>query len=333
MRNKLLLFGLVLVLSLSLVACGGKQEATPPEGEAEGEAAEWVFERPIEIIIPFGPGSGTDTTIRAWAPLAEEELGVPINIQNVEGAGGIKGAEYLANQERDGYTFGMFTPSHVIAAVTGTANFDILNETVPVVRLVHDTNIILAGKHTPYNNLEELIEYCKSNPGKKPSLGMMSIQGIDGAAAKQLCDEAGIELEFIPYGSGAEANAAVLGGHTDMVLTSPFDGNAYIESGDMKGIVLLAEQRASSLPDIQCTGELGIDAYIGPWRGLVAMKGTPQGAIDALESAAKKVEEKQEWKDWKKSVSLDDRPGFADQEQFTQIWFEYYEAMKELLAN
>ena len=142
----------------------------------------------------------------------------------------------------------MFTPSTSLQQLRD-ANFDILNETVVVGWFT--TPILFCRKAYPYNNLEELIEYCKSNPGKKPSLGMMSIQGIDGAAAKQLCDEAGIELEFIPYGSGAEANAAVLGGHTDMVLTSPFDGNAYIESGDMKGIVLLAEQRASSLPDIQ----------------------------------------------------------------------------------
>ncbi len=327
MRNKYLLALMSLVLVVSLVGCSSpKQETTTNNGE-------WVFERPIEIIIPFGPGSGTDTTIRAWAPLIEKEIGVTININNVEGAGGVKGAEFLANQPADGYTFGMYTPSHVIAAVDGTANFDILNDVAHVVRLVQDSNIILAGKHTPYNNLEELIDYCKSNPDKKPTLGMMSINGIDGASAQQLCDAAGIELSFIPYASGAEANAAIMGGHTDMVLTSPFDGNAYIESGDMKGIVLLAEERASNLPDVQCTGELEIDAYIGPWRGIVAMKGTPQGAIDTLEAAAIKVNEMQEWIDWKETVGLNDRPGFANQEEFKEIWFDYYETMKEMRSK
>lgn len=325
MKNKVLLIVLAVILALSLIGC---QKAETPATPAAPKA--WKFERPIEIIIPFGPGSGTDTTIRAWAPLMEKEIGVPIKINNMAGAGGVLGAEFFANQPADGYTFAMFTPSHSIAAVDKTAKFDILNNTMPVVRLVQDSNIILAGKHVPYNNMKELVEYAKANPGKKPTLGMMSINGIDGAAAKQLFDAAGIEVSFIPYASGAEANAAIMGGHTDMVLTSPFDGNAYLKSGDMKGIVLLAEKRASNLPDVQCTGELGLNAYLGPWRGIVAYKGTPQGAIDALEKAALVVNEKKEWIDWKASVGLNDRPGFANQADFKKIWFDYYETMKAL---
>ena len=321
MKNKMLVLVMALVLSVSLIGCTEKEVAT------EGE---WKFDRPIEIVIPFGPGSGTDTTIRAWAPLMEKELGTTININNIAGAGGVMGAEFLANQPADGYTFGMYTPSHVIAAVDGTAKFDILNDTMPVTRLVQDSNIILAGKNVPYNNLTELVEYAKANPNKKPTLGMMSINGIDGASAKQLFDLAGIEVSFIPYASGAEVNAAVMGGHTDMVLTSPFDGNAYLESGDMKAIVLLAEKRATNLPDVECTGDLGVEAYIGPWRGIVAMKGTPQEAIDALEAAAVIVNEKQEWIDWKETVGLNDRPGFANQEEFKTIWMEYFETMKTL---
>lgn len=335
MKNKILLTILSLVMLSSLMGCS-KEQATPttPTTPATPDAPvaeeKWVFDRPVEIVIPFGPGSGTDTTIRAWAPLMEKELGVSITINNVEGAGGVKGAEFLAKQPADGYSFAMYTPSHVIAAVDGTTSFDILNDTIPVTRLVQDSNIILAGKDTPYNNFDELVAYCKANPDKKPTLAMMSINGIDGASAQQLCDVAGIELSFIPYASGAEANAAIMGGHTDMVLTSPFDGNAYLESGDMKGIILLAEKRATNLPDVQCTGDLGLEAYIGPWRGIVAMKGTPQGAIDALEAAAIKVNDMEEWTGWKETVGLNDRPGFANQEDFKKIWSDYYETMKKL---
>ncbi|NLY45419.1 MAG: tripartite tricarboxylate transporter substrate binding protein [Tissierella sp.] len=327
MRKKIMLLSLTLVLVFALLVGCGSEPAN--KDVADGE---WTFERPIEFIIPWGPGSGTDTTIRAWAPLMEKELGVTININNVEGAGGVKGAEFHANQPADGYTFSMYTPSHVIAAVDGTTNFDILNDTVHVVRLVQDSNIVLAGKHVPYNNMGEMIEYVKANPGKAPTIGMMSINGMDGASAKQLFEAAGIEVNFIPYASGAEVNAAVMGGHTDMVMTSPFDGKAYIESGDMKGIVLLAEERSTALPDVECTGELGYEAYIGPWRGIVAKKGTPQGAIDAIEAAAIKVNEMPEWNDWKVTVGLNDRPGFATSEEFKDLWFQYYEDMKELLA-
>jgi tripartite-type tricarboxylate transporter receptor subunit TctC len=162
---------------------------------------------------------------------------------------------------------------------------------------------------------------------------MMSIKGIDGVSAGQFFNELGIEATFIPYGSGSEVNAAVMGGHTDMVLTSPFDGVAYVESGDMKALVLLAEQRGSTMPDVECTGELGIDAYIGPWRAIVAYKGTPQAAIDALEAAIMRADKDAAWTSWKQTVGLMDRPGFTGQEGMAQVWAEYFDTMKELLVD
>lgn len=329
MKKKLSIV-LCIVLTLSMLAgCSNTPASVAPGTDV---AKEWKFERKIEMVCPFGPGSGTDTTLRAWLPLMEKELGVSITINNVEGAGGIKGAEFLNKQPADGYTFGMYTPSHSIAAVNKTTNFDILNETVPVVRLVQDANIILAGKNVPYNNFKELVEYAKANPGKA-KIGLMSIAGIDMVSVKQLFDLAGIDIPLIPYSSGAEVNAAVIGGHVDMVLTSPFDANAYLESGDMKGIVILSEKRASTVPDIESTKELGYEAYIGPWRGIVAKKGTPDEAIAAFEAAAVKVCASPEWDAWKKTVALNDREGYANREDFTKIWATYYETMKTALGK
>ena len=334
MKKKWLHMAAVALLAVTALAGCSKPAETPaPTTGGETPAAEFKFTRPVEFIIPFGPGSGTDTTIRALQPALEKELGVAVKINNKEGAGGVVGAEFYANQPHDGYVFAMYTPSHIIAAVKKTANFDIFNDTIPVARLVHDTNVILAGKNVPYNTIGELIEYVKANPNYVPSIGMMSIQGIDGVAAGQLFDEIGVKANFIPYASGAEANAAIMGGHTDMVLTSPFDGKAFVESGDMKAIVLLAEQRGSTMPDVECTGELGINAYIGPWRAIVAHKGTPQEAIDALEAALARSMENAEWKAWKESVGLNDRPGFAGQEEMAEFWKEYYVIMEEILVQ
>lgn len=327
MRNKKLLLTLVLALVLTFALTGCGNDAKDDEDVAEGA---WEFERPIEFVIPWGPGSGTDTTMRAWAPLMEKEMGVKFTINNVEGAGGVKGGEFYQAQPADGYTFAYNTQSHLIAAIDGTTNYDVMEETIPVARLVQDTNMILAGKHTPYNSATELVEYAKANPDKKPTVAMMSIKGIDGAAATELFDAMGIEVNFIPYSSGAEAEAGVMGGHTDMILASPADAGSYLESGDMKGIVVLAEERSSALPDVECTGELGYDAYIGPWRSVVAKKGTPEGAIKAIQEAAAKVNEMQEWKDWKESMGLNDRPAFAVGEDFQKIWNEDYENLKEL---
>ncbi len=338
-RERILVIVLALVLVFALVGCGSTPTATTAAPTSAGETTaapeveEWTFDRPVEFIITFGPGSGTDTTIRALQAALERELGVGIKINNVEGAGGVVGAEFFANQPKDGYTFAMYTPSHIIAAVNGTTNFDIFNDTIPVARLVHDSNCLLLGKHVPYSTVAEMIEYCDANPDYIPTVGMMSIQGIDGVSTGQFFDELGIEATFIPYGSGSEANAAVMGGHTDMVLTSPFDGVAYVESGDMKALVLLAEQRGTTMPDVECTGELGINAYIGPWRAIVAYKGTPQAAIDALEAAIMRADADPAWTSWKQTVGLMDRPGFTGQEGMGKVWTEYYDIMEEILGN
>lgn len=335
MRKKLLALLCVSLTLLMIVGCGNSSKQAEPAKTETPEAPveeEWKFERPIEFVVCFGPGSGTDATARAILPYVEKELGVPITINNVPGASGIMGAEYLNNQPADGYTFGMYTPSHIIAAINKTVNFDILNETVPVAKLVHDANIILAGKHTPYNNFKELVEYAKANPGKA-KIGVMSVDGIDAIAVQQLCDLAGIEITLVPYPSGAEANAAVIGGHCDMVLTGPDDYASYVESGDMKGIVILSEKRATVAPDVECTAELGYDAYLGPWRGVVCKKGTPEGAIQAFEAALAKANEAPEWIAWKEAASLNDRKGFEGREDFTKLWFEYYDMMKELLEK
>ena len=345
MKKRIFALLLVIALMATLVAaCGTTATTTAATTKAASGATTaattaaattakaFKFDRKIEMVCPFGPGSGTDTTLRNWLPLMEKELGVAIVVNNMAGAGGVTGAEYFNKQPADGYTFAMYTPSHTIAAVNKTTTFDILNDTVPVVRLVQDANIVLAGKKVPYNNMKELVEYVKANPGKA-KIGVMSVAGIDGVSINQLWKAAGIEVPLVGYPSGAEANAAIMGGHIDMVLTSPFDAKAYVDSGDMKGIVLLSEKRASTLPNVECTGELKYDAYIGPWRGIVAKKGTPQAAIDAFEAAAVKVNTMQAWVDWKKSVALNDREGFANQKDFGKIWKDYYETMKTMLGK
>ena len=86
-------------------------------------------------------------------------------------------------------------------------------------------------------------------------------------------------------------------------------------------------------PDMQCTGELGINSYIGTWRGLFAKKGTPQEAIDALLAAVKKAVETQAWQDFLKAGAYDERPGFAGPEEFGQLFESEYKAFTDYLKS
>ncbi len=322
---KKLLLMLTLATSVVLASCSGGEEAT------QAEDGSFVFERPIELVVPFGAGGGSDTTWRAAVPYLEEQLGTSIKVNNVSGASGVKGAEYFNAQPDDGYTFLALTPSHTAAGARGTVNFDIMNDIKPVAKIVQDANVIVAGADVPYNNVEELKEYVLANPGDA-KIGMLSVDGIDAAATMQLFDAVGIEVPMVPFDGGAEANAAVLGGHVDMIIAGPAEVAEYVNGGDFKGIVVLSEERATTLPDIECTGELGYEAYMGAWRGLGVKTTAPEGAAEAMEAALKATIENEEFIAWAESMSLTDRPGWENSEDFTTRWFNDYDTMKEIFG-
>ena len=270
--------------------------------------AEWEWEDDIEITCPFGPGSGTDTTLRALMPQVAKYLGVNIIINNVAGASGVTGALAFGNLPADGYNYAMYTPSHAIAAqkqIHGELDnipFDMLNDTEPVIRLVQDSNVIFADPKLPFSDFEGMVAYAKEHPGEL-TLSLQSVTGIDAVSAQDLFDKAGIDVTIVAA-DGSEAYAMVIGSHASM----------------------------TAMPEVPCTVELGYDATIGPWRGIVAMKGTPEEAMDAFcEAVAHVMATDTSWNEWKESQGLNDREGYAERDDFKVIWQEYNETIGDLL--
>jgi tripartite-type tricarboxylate transporter receptor subunit TctC len=340
--NKRILSLIAMVLALAMmVACGGGttssaasgESSTADSGAASGETAStWEWERDIEIVCTFDVGSGTDTTLRAIMPEVEKIVGVNIIINNVSGASGVNGAEFFNQQPADGYTYAMYTPSHTIAAYNGTTSFDILNETAPVICLVQDSNLIFSNVNLPFSDVQGMIDYAKENPGKL-TLSLQSVTGIDAVSAQQFFDLAGIDVTLVAA-DGSEAYSMVIGGHADMTLGSIADGQEYVKAGQLNALVILSPERSSVLTEVPTSVELGYDATIGPWRAIVAKKGTPQEAIDAFEAAIAEVcQNSESWEEWKIANGLNDRDGYFNQEEMTQMWFDYYNTVEELLGD
>ena len=302
---------------------------TTAEGEATADEA-WEWERDIEMVCVYDVGSGTDTTLRAICPLVEKKLGVNIVINNVSGGSGITGLEYFYQQPADGYTYVMLTPTHVIKGITNEASFDIKNEIVPVCCLVQDSNVIYSNINLPYTDWEGLVEYAKANPGV-PTLTLQSITGVDAMSAQQLFDEAGIEVTLVAA-DGAEAYSMVIGGHADMTLGSPADGKQYVDAGQVNAIIVINTERSRAFPDVPCSADFGMTADLGPWRAIMAKKGTPQAAIDSLEAAFTDVMDNDAtWAEWKEVNGLNDRDGQFTQEEMKQVWSDYFDSIGELI--
>ncbi|MDR1978800.1 MAG: tripartite tricarboxylate transporter substrate binding protein [Synergistaceae bacterium] len=318
MKKSTLSVLLTLTLAISFVVCSALVSSAAPA---------WKFDRKIDFIVTFGVGSGTDTTMRPIASLLQDYLGVPVVITNIEGANGWNGTDYALKQPADGYTFYCGTQNQVIQYFLGNAPMDYLGESEPVCQLVHATLLICASAKAAegkYTNFTEMIEYAKAHPGEI-SVGMMSRTGTDSVAFEAATK--GVDIAQISYGGGSEMFAAMAGGHLHLGMAGADEVGGLIAAGNIIPLLALSENRLSILPNVECSKELGIESYFGPWRGIFTRKGTPQEAIDALDYAVTQVIDKKEWQDFLLSGAYNERDGYkgnAEFKEFVKGEFDFY---------
>ena len=230
---KLAALAMSAVMALSLAACGGGSGSGTSGGSgdgAQGDEADWTWERKVTLVCPWGVGGGADGTLRPLQPLLEEELGVPVEIVNVEGAGGANGVNYAYKQPADGYTYMLGTQSLIMLDLQKILPMDFKAEFIPVSKLVHSILIVgssakaMEGKYT---NFDEFIEYAKNHP-QELSCGMLTATGADSVAMKQTlagglgCDVTEVEnyVKIVSYSSGSEMSSAMAGGHIHISIFS-----------------------------------------------------------------------------------------------------------------
>ncbi|MDR1934413.1 MAG: hypothetical protein LBS49_02315 [Candidatus Accumulibacter sp.] len=308
---------------------------------AAAQGSDWKWERKVTFISPWGPGGGSGPTIRNIAPLVQEVIKVPCEVQHVEGAAGANGAVAADRQPADGYTYLMATQSQVLLDLQQILPFDFHDRFIPIAKLVHSTNGLMASAKSMkgrYTDIKSFAAYVKANP-RKVSVAMLTATGTDAASLNQLLSllldvpmgKIGEYVKLVNYGGGSEIDAALVGGHVDVAIAGPGDEAGLIESGDVVPLVVLAEKRLASFPDIPSTGEMGLPAYIGTWRGIWAKKGTPQAAIDAMEKALKEAWNKKPYQDYWVAEGYSERVGFEGQADFKKLVDGEYKIMGDYL--
>lgn len=320
-------------LLMASAGCGAKPTAASSPAITSGSStvSNWKWERKIEIVCPWGAGGPADMTLRAFTAELEKEVGVPIVVNNKSGAGGSTGVEFATKQPADGYTYLLCTPSPMLAQINGSSMLDVYGSIVPVTRLVHDTNIFVTGKNAPFKTFEELQKYIDANPSKV-KCGVMAVTGLDGLTLEQIFDG---KVEAVAYNEAPELSAAIIGGHIDLAIAGPAECMALVQSGDMVPLMVCAEQRMTTpeYKDVPSSKELGINAFIGPYRGIFAKTGTPEEAIAAFEAAAEKAVKSKGFQDWAASQGLDQRPGYQNRADFKATWDSDYKMLTDLVAE
>lgn len=246
-------------------------------------------DKPITIVVPFGPGSGTDVITRIIA----QPLGVALNqkivVETKPGANGAIAATYAAHAAPDGYTLFMSTNSPHSAAPTlnKTINYDPIKDFTGISRVGSFTMTIAVDGKLPYKTIADLVAYAKANPGKL-SYGTGNTAGILTAAAFKKW--AGINMVHVPYKTVPPAITDALGGQIAVVLTDIGPGLPHFASGALHPLATSRLQRSPLLPNVPTLHELGATGLeVDAWAGLFAPAGTSQAIVNRLNAALVKI--------------------------------------------
>src|SRR4051794_18466522 len=233
------LFAVVCALALGLAAPANAQDYP---------------NRPIRIIVPFGPGGGGDIVGRIFGQVLQEKLGQPVVIENKPGAAGTLGNEVVARADKDGYTIGVMTAGQIIAAVMNKGlRYDTATAFEPISQVATASLIIVARPDFPASTAAELIATAKANPGKVnvASPGFGATQHMSAELFRQT---AGVEMQDVPFRTSPEAITAVLGKQVDVLFDTVLAGLGENQSGQLKAIPGTTKDRFPNVPDVPAAG-------------------------------------------------------------------------------
>ena len=250
--------------------------------------------QPIELIVPWSAGGGTDRLARAIAPLLEEELGVSVPVINRPGGTGVVGHTAIAQAEPDGYTMGFITPQLLTGPILGMTELS-YHDLQPVAMINADPGAVTVSAEAPWETLGEFLDYAKANPGKV-RVGNSGPGGTWHIVAVSLEREAGLDLIHTPYDGAAPAITDMLGGHIEAVTVSAVEVGPQVEGGLAKMLAVTSTERLDAFPDVPTAAEAGLALDLGTWRGLAVPSGTPDEIVQRLQDALQAVVENEEFR-------------------------------------
>lgn len=185
--------------------------------------------RPIRVIVHTPPGGGADTNMRLLQPFLEEELGVPLMLDNRPGAASMMGPKLVSESDGDGYTIGMGgSPHNEVGLLTMEGMFE-PDDICFLGALTLDAAVIQVRKDAPWDTFEEFIEDAKTKPGEiTASVGTAT--GDNYLGFRLIEEAAGIDLNIVSFGGGSPARLALAGGHVDVNHASLFSSQHIAES-------------------------------------------------------------------------------------------------------
>ncbi|MBR0664325.1 tripartite tricarboxylate transporter substrate binding protein [Roseomonas hellenica] len=258
-------------------------------GRATAQSA-WP-RQPVRIILPAAGGGSSDPLARFAAQEFTRRFGQPFIIENRPGASGNVGMAAAARAQADGHTllFSWAGPLATNMALYRNLTFHSQRDFDPIARFGAIPNALVVGKNSPVTTLAGFLDMARANPGgvSYGSTGSGSSMHLAGA---MLAAATGTQLTHVPYSSPAAAVTDVIAGRLSAMFLGAPGAVPLSRGGEIRVLAVLAESRATVLPDVPTTAELGYPSVVmGTWFAWLAPKGTPRPVIVALNAAANEI--------------------------------------------
>ena len=245
-------------------------------------AADWP-QRAVTFIVPFAPGGPVDTAARIVTMPFNSAWQYPVVIDNKAGAGGIVGARTAAKSKPDGHNFFFGAIHHaILPSLNNKLGYEIGEDLVPVAGIARFPLILVAHPSLKVKTVQELIDLAKAEPNKIA----YSSSGTGGGthlAGELFANQAGVQLQHIPYSGSAPAMQDLVGGQVQLMFADATSALPFIKTGQVVPLGVGNQERSALAPELPTISEAGLPGYEAySWSGLYAPKGTSQEVIDKL---------------------------------------------------
>ena len=287
--------------------------------------------KPIDIIVPYAPGGGTDIMFRNIEKIISQYKLVPqpVNIVNKPGGGGSIGKAFCLSKPADGYSFTCFDLSTVSHQIDGKAKWDFRKDFAYIARIVSDINLIIVKADSPMNNAKDLVEAIKNKGPKSVSLAGTGVGGPDQIGNFVLNKATKQQFNYVPYNSGGEVVTNLLGGHIDAAWANPNECIGQLEAKQVKIVGVATETRSPLFPNHPTLKEQGFLTVSLQTRSLVGKAGIPAEAVDFWVHALDKVRKTPEWKKYLADNLLED--GWLAKDDFLKDADNDYKTIKIIM--
>ena len=255
-------------------------------------------QKTIEVVVPYAPGGGTDNLMRMITGIIDENKWspVPMNVNNRAGGSGAVGYNYLINKKGDSHIVAGATPMVVSGKIEGRLPGNHRDAMTILMIVAIDELMLSVRSESPYKTIDDFVNAARAKPGGL-TVGGTATFTEDHIFTHLFEQAAKVKVKYVPFNSGGEVTAALMGGHIDAGVMNPNEIIAQIEAGKAHNLAVAAKKRLADAPEVPTFAERGYEFYWEQMRGVVGPAKMAPEAVKWWQDTLRKVTDTKKWKD------------------------------------